>query len=68
MAKTRHYGVAYVFPVKDKDGKIQRITPRRTEEIEDLMTPAQIKDHLAAGNLIDNGAANTEAASAKGGK
>ncbi len=68
MAKSRHYQVVYAFPVKDKDGKLHRMTPRHAELVEDVLSPAQIKEHLAAGNLKDNGAVLDEPAAPKGGK
>ncbi len=68
MAKSRHYGVRYAFPAKSKEGNTVRITPVKAELIEDLLTPAQIKAHLEAGNLIDNGAASDDAATPKGAK
>lgn len=60
MAKSRHYGVNYAFPVrvKDKDSgkeKVVQITPRLAGQVDEMLTPAQIKAHLEAGNLTDLG-------------
>lgn len=61
MAKSRHYQVLSAFPVRDKDGKFQTIAPGKEDLIEELLTPVQIKDHLNANDLKDNGPSEPEA-------
>lgn len=55
MSQKRHYEVRYGFPVRIK-GAVVWIDRSKAGVIDELLTEKQIAEHVAAGNLVDNGA------------
>ncbi|HYC31118.1 MAG TPA: hypothetical protein VEB59_02460 [Gemmatimonadales bacterium] len=66
MAQKRHYEVRYAFAARNKETNARVwITQAVATKIDDLLTPAQIKAQIEAGNLKDNGAVTAETAASE---